>query len=369
MNRILEIVGYEGITEGHTYAVNDLPFVHDELLANVAYQSGTLEKLKSYFSRVQTNSLRIFESEVTRALSCNAKYSDMLLRLPEGRLSKGTEPFTLLAGQNVTQTYDLTSVLQYGIVKFKGIVMYFKGNAHIRIAVRLDYQGIIKGEDIFTEDFIINTAASDMLNFKRFDLSSIDLERAIDSKSQDQLVIEIQCLGNTNIYPQDFVYFEPGLTGKTEEFAINGGFSQGFSDGFSIAKGLTMGEIKPLVSFAGTMIAFDVDAYISDNAYRLGYAFAHRVAARLLADKLTGANLNIFTNSESENTQMQMDFIEKALKQHLKMIENTLLFNIQSTQTPPIALHNGGGVTLGSYIDEDSNTRWTDDGAYPTPFL
>lgn len=368
MNKILALVGYDGITTDHTYAVNDLPFVHDELLKNVAYNASTLDTIKEYWTRTAKNSLRIFESEVTRALSCNAKYSDMLLRLPEGRF-RGAAGYALDAGQNITQTYDLSSVAQYGIFKPKGLIVYIRGNCHFRISVRLDYQSTFIGENIFSEDVLIETAADDNMSFRRFDLSSIEYERMIDSKSQDQLVIEIQALGKTTLLPQEFVSFEPGLGAVNDVFSVAGGFSQGFSDGFSMAKGLKLGTSLPLVSFAGSMIAFNVDEFISDNAYRLAYAFAHRIAARLLSDKLTGVRLNIFTVSDRENTGLQIEFIEKALKQHLKMIESTLLFNIQSTATPPIAMH-GGGIDIASYVDNayvDGNL--SDEGSYPTTFL
>lgn len=350
MNKLLSLVGYGGITENHKYAVNDLPYVHDELIAAVAYGGKELAKQTEYFERIRATSLTVFNAEILRYLSENAKYTDTLLRFPEGRLTRGSQAFPLIAGQNIEQVYDLATVLQYGIFKPNGIVLYVKGTYKLRVSVRLDFQGIFKGENIFTQEVENMAAASDYVTCLQFDLSSEEYIQKIDSKVQDQLVVEIQIYQDCGIFPQEFIRIDPSIDNKTNHYDVSGGFSQGFSDGFSIGKGLLISETNPLISLRDSTIKFDVDLFISKNADALAFCFAYRVAARLLADKLTGKNLNIFTNTDREVTELHIQQTETSLKQYYKSVCNSLLFDVQSTATPPINLDGKVGFQQGGYI-------------------
>lgn len=354
MNKLLGLVGYSGISpEGFKYAVNDLPFVHDELLKAVSYGGKTNEDMLSYFERAKSDCLNIFRSEIMNNLSKNAKYSDTLLRFPEGVLTRNTTPIDLKAGQTIQQIYDLSRVTQYGINKLGGIVIYMRGMYKMRISVRQDFQGIIKGDNIYTNEVENLTSSSDYLSCIQVDLSDI-LPQAINSKTQDQLVVELQIFNDCQVMPQTFSRIEPTIENQNSLFDVSGGFSQGFSDGFSVAKGLQLPDTLPVLSLTESAVMFNVDLFISKNADRLAYCFAYRVASRLLADKITGRNLNIFTNTDLEVTQEHRDSAERLLAAEYKTVCNTLLNNVQSSANPPIVLEGTVGYELGGYLGNDT---------------
>lgn len=370
MADIKTLVGFTGITTGHKWAVNDLPFIHDELVRGVSYgQDKSTGKLLEYFSRAKSDSYNIFTVEVLHYLACTGKFSDVLLRFPEGRKTKDSVAAPFLAGQNIAQIYNLESVLQYGKIKPTKIVLYTKGTYRLRVSVRLDFQGLMKGDNIFSQEVENNSADADFLTCHQFDLTGDEFIKKVNSKREDQLVIEIEVLSDSAIYPQTFITIDPTVEQMTKKFDITGGFSQGFSDGFSMMRGADLGITDPLISMEQGTVEFDVDAFISQNADKLAYCFAYRVGARLLGDKLTGVQLNIFTNSDPELTKMQLDQTEKSLKDVFKKTASGLLFNIQSTATPPIVLEGAVGYERGGFVDFSDGTyqggRLTDDGAYP----
>lgn len=383
-NKLLTLVGYEGITTGHTFSVNNLPFIHDDLLKAVAYKPEQTQDLLNYFNRIKNDTLINFNQEVIAYLSSNAKYSDTLLRFPEGRLTKGSEPVSLLAGQNIEQVYDIANVLQYGKFAAEKVLLYMQGPYHVRVSGRFDFQGMIKGENIFTTVVENNESDSDHNTILEIDLAGINPvnyiplsePRVINSKQEDQFVLEIQVYADCKIYPQTFVKIEPTINSMTTEFSVSGSFDQGFSDGFSTSKGLSLGTINPLMSLSNGTIDFDVDNFISKNAVSLAYCFANRVAVRLLVDKLTGKNLNWATNVDPETIDKQIELTQGVIKQHLKTLCSKLLFNIQTTATPPIVLDGTTGIEMGGFVsttndrssypyqdfangsDEESYPRW-----------
>ena len=378
-NKLLTLVGYEGITTGHTYAVNNLPYIHDDLLKAVAYKPQTTPDLLNYFVRARADSLINFNQEVIAYLSSNAKYSDTLLRFPEGRLTKGSEPVSLLSGQNIEQTYDIANVLQYGKFAAEKVVLYMQGPYHIRISGRFDFQGKFAGENIFTTLVLNDTSDADHNTILEIDLAAIDpgdylpllAPRVINSKREDQFILEIQVYQDCKIYPQTFVVIEPTIGTMTTAFDVSGSFDQGFSDGFSTLKGESLGTINPLISLANGTIDFDVDNFISKNADGLAYCFANRVAVRLLDDKLTGRNLNWATNVDPETVQHQIDQTQKVIKDHLKTLCSKLLFNIQTTATAPIVLEGTVGTELGGFVSTTNERaeypgNWNDENAYPS---
>lgn len=370
MSKLLEIVGYDGITTGHRLSVNDMSYVHDELLSAVAYDATTLEKVTAYYNRVANNSHILFQSEVMNYLGTNAKFSDTLLRFPEGKLTKGAEPLTIFAGQTIEQSYDLSSVMQYGKLKLESLLLYMQGSYEINIALRLDYQDAITGENIFIDKFENLTADDDYKTVRLIDIASeiAASDLVLNSKSQDRLVIEIQAMTDCKILPQTFIKIQPTINSITQEFDIPNEFEQSFSDGFSIARGLLLDEINPIVSLVNASVTFDVAEFISKNADRLALCFALRVANRLLADKLTGKRLNIFTNTSRENTQMQIEELEIKFKQHMKMIASSLLFNIASAEVTPVELKGSVGYEMGSYIGSGHRV-YDDSGAYPISYI
>ncbi len=346
-----------------------MPFVHDELVIAVnPRNTNLLQDAKDYFKRVIDSSLLVFESEVTAYLSTNAKFSDVLLRFPEGSLTENAAAVSFTAGQSIQQIYRLNSITQYGQFKPDGLLFYTKGNYHLRVSVRMDYQSIYKGEPIYTEEFEALANDTEYLDCIEIDLSGSEFIKAINSKKQDKVVIEVSFLSDCELYPQSFIEFSPGVGTASNAFDMNG-FAQGFSDGFSISLGLKLPDTKPLISLVGTTINFDVDAFISKNADRLKFCFANRIASRLLSDKLSGANLNIFTNTEREITALQIDKTEQVLKQHFKMVANALLFDVQSSSTPPMELKGKVGYEMGGYLGYDYAGLGSDEGAYPTTGL
>lgn len=369
MSKLLQMVGYDGITNGHTYAVNDMSYVANELLPAVAYDATTTEKITEYFTKIRANTLEIFNSEVMNYLSCNAKFSDTLLRFPEGDLDATGAALAVLAGQNIQQTYDLSKVMQFGRLKLGGLLLYMKGTYNMRISIRYDYKGLLQGENLFQETYVNDTSAADHVTIREIDLSEVaGLKNPINSKRQNQLVVFIEALGDSTFLPQTFHIIPPEVDSITQEFDITGGFSQGFSAGFASGIGELLGSRNPVCSLVQSSVAFDIREYISQNAERLALAFALRVGCRILSDKLTGQRLNIFTNSDRENTKEQVAELELKIKQHLKMVASSLLFNVQSTQTPPIVLEGSTGYEMGSYLgfpDEYQNTGYGDLGAYP----
>ena len=371
LNKLLRLVGYDGITSNHSYSVNDLPFAHDELLSAVSYTNNSEQAdLFEYFTKISRNSLRAFSGEVVSCLSANAKFSDTLLRFPEGKYG-GAPAIQFLSGQTVEQVYDISNVLQYGLFSPTGLLMYVKGNYYFKLSVRMDYNGLFKGGDIFSHIYNNeNAAASDFTSIIEVDLSDSEFKKVINSKTQNQVVVSIQFYQNTELYPQDFIEILPTIGNITQEFSVSGSFSQGFSDGFSIAKGSKIGTINPVISFVQSTIAFDVDAFISQNSDRLAYCFAHRIAARLLADKFAGSNLNIFTNTPVEITEMQLAQTEKSLQLQLKNVTSSLLFNIQSTATPPIELKGSTGYEMGSFVGNGTYSGGKGDlDSYPQGFI
>lgn len=368
MNRLIKIVGYEGITTDHKLAVNDLPYVHDELLAAVSYSDALL----TYFERIRKTSFELFKAEVVNHLSENAKFSDVLLRFPEGELNP-EEILTALQGQAIEQVYDISTIVQYGIFAPQGMLLYMMDNYHIRVSIYFGHSGMKKGAVVYTEEFQKSDADVAEMSYIQVDFrdnATYDsaIKKAINSKVQNQLVIEIECLEDSTFYGQTFIKINPTIKSQDNEFDVDGGFSSGFSDGYSLARGEHYGIINPIVSLVKSTIQFDVDEFLSDNAERLKMFFGLRIATRLLGDKLSsgsGKRLNIFTNSDRELTREQIEEINSYIKKELKYTCASLLFNINSTSTPPIELNGSVGYEIGTLVDMDRvGGDLSDEGAY-----
>lgn len=365
MNKILTLVGYEGITTNHAYAVNNMPYVHDDLLAAVSYT----DELSAYFTRKKKAALDLFKAEVMTQLSKNAKFSDTLLRFPEGRINK-SETITALEGQNIEQVYDLKRVVQYGIFEPKGLLLYMIGNYRLRVSLYFGHSDLKRTDPIYAEEFEKLDADEEYLSYIQINLEDNDdyaskINVPINSKINDQLVIVIECLSDCTFHTQEFIVIEPTITNTNSEFDITGGFSSGFSDGFSVARGALLGTVNPVISLVRASIVFDVDAFISDNARLLAVYFALRVAVHLINDTKIGKRLNILTNRDREDVREQVTEIEAYIEKQLKVTCSSLLFNVQSTSTPPIELNGKVGYEIGSFVS-DGGYYGDDSGAYPS---
>lgn len=364
MNKILTLVGYEGITEGHSYAVNNMPYVHDQLLASVSYS----DELAAYFDRKKSSALDLFKAEIITQLSKNAKFSDTLLRFPEGRIKKD-EQITALSGQNIEQVYDLKKVVQYGIFEPKGMILYMVGNYRLRVSLYFGHSDLKRTDPIYAQIFEKADADEDYLSYIQIDLEAhpdyaSKINVPINSKISDQLVIVIECLEDCTFFTQEFITIEPTISNTNTEFDVSGGFSSGFSDGFSIGRGAVLGTVNPIISLVKASIIFDIDAFVSDNARRLALYFALRVAVHLMNDKRIGKKLNILTNQDREEVAAQVMEIEAYIEKQLKVTCSSLLFNVQSTSTPPIELNGKVGYEMGSFVSAP-DYGYSDEGAYP----